>query len=1089
MREDMNKTDQQSDLFIESRDSILHVADQLAGATKSLMLTAKTEEDLRIGFEKLLDPLCSKLNIKLSPRYEKSIYTGGRSDAIHGRIIIEYERPGAFESKKWIEHAFDQLVEYIKGEAEDSKDTLFLFDPKYVGVGFDGRQIFYVKYKGDKNRAKAVLDNNDFILLGPFPFEHQSARTLLTYLRALSRKLLTAETLSEAFGPTSKIAPLVVSALTDALGNWGNARVQVFFNEWKRLFGIVYGEQFNTHQAEEADALSRLYGVDKEIDFQALLFSVHTYFALLMKFIAAEIITLRDSSLTSSLSNLLIHSSKEKLKISLTDIEDGWIYSRRGITNFLEGDFFCWYLDAFSPRLEEAIREAIRGLSEFEPATTFIDPASTRDLLKKLYQYLVPQEVRHKLGEYYTPDWLAELTLDETGYDGNTLKRFLDPACGSGTFIMLAIQRAKEYGKAHGEQELETAKRIVANIWGFDLNPLAVIAARTNYLFALGNMVEDIGFFEIPIYLADAVLWPEQSGQHQPLLAPRGESISIPTSVRTFFVPRIWVQDTGFLMKSAAPLVEKMVKAGYTITEAMECFEKEGLVFPPHEELVSGFYNDLLELEKQGKNGIWARFLKNVFAPMIAGKFDYVIGNPPWIRWGYLSQEYRHATLPLWQNYGLFSLKGHAARLGGGEKDFSMLFTYAAMDYYLKSKSKLGFLITQEVFKSKGAGEGFRRFRLGNKEHFKVLKAHDLVTVQPFEGAANKTAMIVARKDDETVYPVPYTVWFRKKGVGRIPTDAVLSEVIPLLQKRSLLANPIGTLTGSWQTISENQKDLKSLEGTNSYKAHQGADPQPYGVFLLSVKEVLSNSDLIICNLFEAGKRKVQQLEARVESNLVFPAVRGSDIERWGIRSEIYLLMTQDPDKREPFPESLMKRQYPLSFSYLLNFKSVLLSRASKSIRELAERTAFYAMFGIGTYTLAKYKVIWKLMSNDMVAAVISQQKTVFGFKALIPTKTVAFIGTENEDEAHYLCAIINSEPVREFIKSFSSAGRGFGTPSVISHLGIKKFDPNDKVHLTLSGFSQILHNLKLEDNADEITKYEKKINETIHQMFDMRKA
>lgn len=32
---------------------------------------------------------------------------------------------------------------------------------------------------------------------------------------------------------------------------------------------------------------------------------------------------------------------------------------------------------------------------------------------------------------------------------------------------------------------LEIAKRILANIWGFDLNPLAVIAARTNYLFAL----------------------------------------------------------------------------------------------------------------------------------------------------------------------------------------------------------------------------------------------------------------------------------------------------------------------------------------------------------------------------------------------------------------------------------------------------------------------------------------------------------------------------------------------------------------------------------------------------------------------------
>ena len=69
----------------------------------------------------------------------------------------------------------------------------------------------------------------------------------------------------------------------------------------------------------------------------------------------------------------------------------------------------------------------------------------------------------------------------------------------------------------------------------------------------------------------------------------------------------------------------------------------------------------------------------------------------------------------------------------------------AVRSYYLKNDAKLGFLITQEVYKSKGAGEGFRRFRLGEKKKkeetkkkcFKVLKAHDLVSVQLFEKAAN----------------------------------------------------------------------------------------------------------------------------------------------------------------------------------------------------------------------------------------------------------------------------------------------------------------------------------------------------------------
>jgi len=58
-------------------------------------------------------------------------------------------------------------------------------------------------------------------------------------------------------------------------------------------------------------------------------------------------------------------------------------------------------------------------------------------------------------------------------------------------------------------------------------------------------------------------------------------------------------------MRTAAPLVEKMTREKYTIPEAVNRFKKEGLVFPPHESIVSSFYGEILELEKQGKNGIW----------------------------------------------------------------------------------------------------------------------------------------------------------------------------------------------------------------------------------------------------------------------------------------------------------------------------------------------------------------------------------------------------------------------------------------------------------------------------------------------------
>ena len=153
-------------------------------------------------------------------------------------------------------------------------------------------------------------------------------------------------------------------------------------------------------------------------------------------------------------------------------------------------------------------------------------------------------------------------------------------------------------------------------------------------------------------------------------------------------------------------------------------------------------YSRIKQLEEQGENGIWARYIKNAFAPVYLGRFDYVIGNPPWIRWGYLSDDYRKRTLDLWQRYGLFSLKGHEARLGAGEKDFSMLFTYASCDNYLKEGGTLAFLITHEVFKSKGAGEGFRQFEIKEKKMpLQVTLMEDMVNLKPFQ-AANKTSSV-----------------------------------------------------------------------------------------------------------------------------------------------------------------------------------------------------------------------------------------------------------------------------------------------------------------------------------------------------------
>jgi hypothetical protein len=120
----------------------------------------------------------------------------------------------------------------------------------------------------------------------------------------------------------------------------------------------------------------------------------------------------------------------------------------------------------------------------------------------------------------------------------------------------------------------------------------------------------------------------------------------------------------------------------------------------------------------------------------------------------------------------------------------------------------------------------------------------------------------------------------------------------------------------------------------------------------------------------------------------------------------------------------------------------------------------FHTMFNIGEQSFAPYKVVWKRMASDLEAVVLSKVKTPIGEKDVIPTDTTSLIPFTNEDEAHYVCAILNSSPVRFCVRSYSSAGRGFGAPSIIKHFGIPKFEKNNEGQRKLSKLSLKAHGL-----------------------------
>jgi hypothetical protein len=484
-----------------------------------------TEEDLKMKVEPILQDAMKQMGLDPTRvRYEKTsaIYSG-RRDSVYGFLTIEYKKPGRLDAQD----DSQQLQKYLSADAEQFGEQNEDYLEKAVGVAIDGEHLLFVRF----TKAAVALQlpqpqpeqallfpesgvRRGFQVLGPYPVTAASVANLLIFLRATDRLPLTPQNLAASFAPPAQVACQAVSELYAAVmrsqRQQASPRIKAFFREWDRVFGIVYGQELGKAEAAAAKT-AELYHLPGGARLKQLLFAIHTYYAFLMKLIAIELVALQRESAVESFVAGLDALEDRQLRERLASMEAGLEFSERGIVNFLEADFFSWYLDAWDSGMSKAARGMIAALSKFEPATPVLEPEWTRDLLQRLYEDIVPHELRHALGEFYTPDWLAAYLIERTGYAGAPGTRFLDPACGSGTFLVQAINRViQRAGRMTRSEAGVVGQDIIRNIVGFDLNPLAVLASRTNYLIAFARFIPVVRPISLPVYLCDSVRAPER---------------------------------------------------------------------------------------------------------------------------------------------------------------------------------------------------------------------------------------------------------------------------------------------------------------------------------------------------------------------------------------------------------------------------------------------------------------------------------------------------------------------------------------------------------------------------------------------------
>ena len=612
----------------------------------------------------------------------------GRLDAVFNRFVIEFEPPGALRPSvmhSGTRHAVSQVQQYLRGVADESGLPI----ERLAGCAFDGSWIIYV-----------TAHQGEWQVQRPIRVDLDSLQALVDTMESLSAgRGLTIQNLREDFGRDSEVASTVVRALTEALVSGPSPRSKALLEQWKLDIGNASGFGPTSNLSEWTELCDALGVPADEPRSAFVLFALQTYFALVARLFAVVI-------LEGATGQPLVEEIRtgETLWESLQQLESGNLTASACAANVIEPGIFSWYVDERKPNLHQALEGLIDAVGEYSAEIVEITPMVARDVFKGLYQQLVPRAIRHRLGEFYTPDWLASYVIDLAESLDNPLtyeSRVLDPACGSGTFLVEVLSRILQ--RAQDEPADHVLDAVTRNVVGFDLSPLAVQAARVNYLLAVSPLMRKAkAVITLPVFLADSVSPPRQGGLFE------GDVLKLRTAEGDWQIPTAIADGLG--IATVGPILTKGVSEskpwGDVITELQTALPSLHWANERLNEQLHALYLKLTDIHRTERNGMWWNLITNALAPTFEGRFDVIVGNPPWVSWETLPERYRTENDDLWQLYGLHPElpAGRRQRSERARLDLAMLFVACCVDRYLRQDGLLSFVISFSVFQSELAG-------------------------------------------------------------------------------------------------------------------------------------------------------------------------------------------------------------------------------------------------------------------------------------------------------------------------------------------------------------------------------------------------
>jgi len=938
----------------------------------------------------------------------------GSADTLYNKIIIEFEN----DLKQTLDHAKLQLAGYLLGQfnsGEGYNFTLIVSD--FISWKVYAPSVDSIDKLNELTEDELKLEE---IKSASFVLTERNVEEFYYWIDRFlfkeERQRATLKRIEESFGYQSN----VFIESFQVLSKWFNeakkyGEVQVSYEQWNKFLSVAYGS----------------------FDGRESIFLIHTYLSIFSKMLAYSVISNDDYIDDNELKSIL----------------NGSIFHKYNIRNFVDNDFYHWVV---SDRNFKSLKKVFRLIAQEISAFDF--DKVDEDVLKGVYQELIDLDTRHSLGEYYTPDWLCERIVKE--FEFKPTDKILDPACGSGSFLRAAIHRIKDLNPN------SNAETINEQIYGIDIHPLSVQIAKTTLLLALGKeIIEAKNPVYLNIILANTLLAPEGV---QNLF---GKDFTLNIDKEKYKLTTQVLDDVKLFDDTLEICDELAEQTMNKKSESGDVFEnilhKKLKGHSLNKQIIESFYKvyeGLKSVKEKGRDSIWKFIVQNLYKPyFLAGKFDYVIGNPPWFTYSSVKNEEYQNTL----NTLAESCKVKPEKVANfPHLEIAAIFLANCTSYFLKENGKTAFVLPRSFF----SADHHDNTRSGKAAGFKFEQIWDLEKVNP-------------------LFRVPSCVFF----VSKFDKKALLINGLAGLKFAGKLQEHNCNLAKAQENIEEypvkwyyvkqgkssafSDKKTKTNMNENPYKKHfkQGATIVPRCFYFIDIDQELPKdfNDRILniktSEAIEADAKKPWKglkFTGKIESKFIFRTALAKSILPFTLYKPNLValpVLIENNGQGEKIiklqsAKDLMQEGYLNAskwFKYAENNWDILKTEKSKKMTS-NDRLDFQR--GLSDQNVnAKYLVLYNSSAKDANATIV--KRCDLDLYIFVESVTYVFF-TNGLTEAYFLTSIFNSNVPNEKMKDFQSKGL-FGARHVhkkILDVYFPRFDENNEIHTKLAQLSEQAH-------------------------------